>query len=81
MRATPKQAELIRAGASQRGVKLTDYIVESLCAQAEMDLADQNHLKMSPQHWDDFMKALDAPPEVPQGLKDLFSRKSHVESR
>ncbi len=43
VRATSRQAQLIRAGASRRGVKLTDDILDSLCAQAEMDLADQNH--------------------------------------
>ena len=81
VRATSKQAELIRAGASRRGVKLTDYIVDSLCAQAEMDLADQNHFLLPKDKWDAFLKALDAPPRVPPGLKRLFSRPSLAESR
>jgi uncharacterized protein (DUF1778 family) len=47
VRATTKQAQLIRAGASRRGIELTDYIVDSLCAQAEMDLANENHFVFS----------------------------------
>ena len=43
VRATDRQASLIRAGAQRKGLKLTDYIIDSLCSQAEMDLADQNH--------------------------------------
>ena len=81
VRATRKQADLIRAGASHRGVNLTEYIVDSLCVQAEMDLADQNHLTLPAGKWDAFMKALEAPPRIPAGLKDLFSRPSHAESR
>lgn len=81
IRATDRQAELIRAGASRRGVKLTDYIVDSLCAQAEMDLADQRHFPLSPEHWDEFITALDAPPAVPKGLANLFSRPPRALSR
>jgi uncharacterized protein (DUF1778 family) len=81
VRATRTQAQLIRAGASRRGVKLTDYIIDSLCTQAEMDLADENHFVLPKNKWAAFVKALDAPPKVPRGLKLLFSRPSLAESR
>jgi uncharacterized protein (DUF1778 family) len=81
LRATNRQAQLIRAGASRRGVKLTDYIIDSLCTQAEMDLADENHFVLPKRQWDAFLKALDGPPKVPSGLKRLFSRPSVAESR
>ena len=74
IRVTHRQAELIRAVASQRGVKLTDYIVDSHCAQAEMDLADQSNFSLSPEKWDEFIAALDEPATVPDGLASLFSR-------
>jgi uncharacterized protein (DUF1778 family) len=75
------QAQLIRAGASRRGVKLTDYIIDSLCTQAEMDLADENHFILPENKWAAFAKALDAPPKVSLGLNRLFSRPSLAESR
>lgn len=78
VRATSKQAALIRAGALRRGARLTDYIIDSLCTQAEMDLADQAHFVLTPQQWKAFTKALDAPPKVPAGLKRLFSLRSLV---
>jgi uncharacterized protein (DUF1778 family) len=81
IRASPRQANLIKAGAARRNINLTDYIVDSTCMQAEMDLADQNHFVLPPKAWDAFVKALDAPPKVPAGLKRLFSRKSVAESR
>jgi uncharacterized protein (DUF1778 family) len=81
VRATSTQARLIRSGAARRGVKLTDYILDSLCTQAEMDLADQNHFTLPKNQWDAFLKALDAPPKASPGLKRLFSRASLAEHR
>jgi uncharacterized protein (DUF1778 family) len=81
IRATARQANLIKAGAARRKVNLTEYIVDSTCVQAEMDLADQNHFALPPKAWDAFVKALDAPPKVPAGLKRLFARKPVAESR
>ena len=81
IRATTRQADLIKAGAARRNANLTDYIVDATCTQAEMDLADQNHFVLSPQAWKALVKALDAPPKVPQGLKRLFSRSPVAEIR
>jgi uncharacterized protein (DUF1778 family) len=81
IRATARQANLIKAGAAKRNINLTEYIVDSTCTQAEMDLADQNHFALPPKAWNAFVKALDSPPKVPEGLKRLFSRESVAESR
>ena len=81
VRATTSQARLIRAGANHRGVKLTDYILDSLCTQAQMDLADQSQFTISKDKWSAFLRALDAPAKVPPGLKRLFSRPPVAESR
>ena len=81
IRATPRQASMIKAGAERRRVNLTDYILDSTCTQAEMDLADQNRFVLAPKAWNAFVKALDAPPKVPPGLKLLFARGSVAESR
>jgi uncharacterized protein (DUF1778 family) len=81
IRATDRQAKLIRAGAQRKGLKLTDYIVDTLCAQAEMDLAGQNRFVLPKEKWNAFLKELDRPPKVPAGLKRLFSRVPVAESR
>ena len=81
IRATARQASLIKAGAAKRNTTLTEYIVDSTCTQAEMDLADQNHFVLPPKAWNAFVKALDAKPRVPPGLKRLFVRGSVAESR
>ena len=60
----------------RRKVNLTDYILDSTCARAEMDLADQNQFVLPQKQWNAFLKALDAPPKLPPGLKRLFARDS-----
>jgi uncharacterized protein (DUF1778 family) len=81
VRATDRQAKLIRAGAERKGLKLTEYIIDSLCAQAEMDLTDQNRFALPKEQWNAFLRELDRPPRVPAGLKQLFSRDPVAESR
>jgi uncharacterized protein (DUF1778 family) len=81
IRATVRQASLIRAGATCRNGNLTEYIVDSTCTQAEVDIADQNHFMLPPKAWNAFVKALDAPPRVPPGLKRLFERDTAGESK
>ncbi|MEO8597807.1 MAG: DUF1778 domain-containing protein [Candidatus Solibacter sp.] len=81
IRATTRQANLIKAGAARRNANLTEYIVDSTCTQAEMDLADQNHFVLPPKAWDAFAKALDSPPKVPPGLKRLFAYAPVAQSR
>jgi uncharacterized protein (DUF1778 family) len=81
VRATARQASLIKAGAARRKINLTEYILDSTCVQAEIDLADQNHFVLPAKAWNAFVKALDAPPKTPAGLKRLFSRGSVAESR
>jgi len=49
--------------------------------KAEMAMADRNHFVLPPKAWNAFVKALDAPPRIPSGLKHLFSRNSVAESR
>lgn len=81
IRATARQASLIKAGAARRNVNLTEYIVDSSCTQAEIDLADQNRFVLATKDWNAFIKALDGPPKVPPGLKRLFSHAPVAESR
>jgi uncharacterized protein (DUF1778 family) len=81
LRATAQQAHLIKAGAARRNVNLTKYILASTCTQAQIDLADQNHFVLPTKAWNAFLKALDAPPKIPAGLKRLFVRGSVAESR
>ena len=81
IRATPEQANLIKAGASRQGESVTDYIQKWMCVQAEIDLADQSSFTVPKEKWAAFLKELDRPPRTPAGLKRLFAKPSVAESR
>lgn len=65
----------------RRKANLTEFIADSTCTQAEIDLADQNHFVLPPKAWNAFIKALEAPARVPPGLKRLFARGSVADRR
>lgn len=71
IRATDHQEKLIRAGASTKGVSVTDFILESACVQAENAIADQREFVLSEREWKAFIEALDQPAEVKPGLARL----------
>lgn len=73
IRATERQEELIRTGASTKGVSVTNFILESACLQAERAIADQREFVLSPQQWRAFVEALDRPVKVKPELVRLFA--------
>lgn len=74
VRASAKEAELMRRGAAQRNLTLTDFIVKSACMEAEETLADQRVFTLPPDRWAAFMNALDHPPRVHPRLQELFEQ-------
>jgi uncharacterized protein (DUF1778 family) len=81
LRATERQARLIRTGAASRGVSVTDFILESACLQAEHALADRREFIISPQRWQEFLEALDRPARVNPQLAQLFPNRAAVAHR
>jgi uncharacterized protein (DUF1778 family) len=73
LRATERQARLIRTGAATRGVSVTDFILESACLQAEQALADQREFVVTPRQWQELVAALDRPARANPNLTALFS--------
>jgi uncharacterized protein (DUF1778 family) len=73
VRATRRQEEMIRAGATARGVSVTDFILESACLHAEQALADRREFIASPAQWKAFAAALDRPARTKPALTRLFA--------
>jgi uncharacterized protein (DUF1778 family) len=73
LRATDRQARLIRTGATASGVSVTEFILDSACLQAEHLLADKREFVASGAEWQAFVRALDRPARVKPELARLFS--------
>ncbi len=73
VRLSEREARLIRLGAEQRGVNITNFILESACVRAEHEIAEARHFELSPKDWQRFNEALDRPVKSKPRLKRLFA--------
>ena len=69
----------MRRGAQERGESLTDFIIQSACAEAERTLADQRRFSLDADQWNAFVAALDRPVQTKPRLRRLFAEPSVLE--
>lgn len=62
--------------ARMQEVNLTEFMVKSSQAAAEMTLADRTRFVLPAKKWSAFNTALDAPPQELPSLRKLFSEPS-----
>ncbi len=76
LRMRPLQKDVIARAAELKQTTMTNFMVEHAFNAAQQILADQTHFYLSPEKWEEFCAALDAPPrEVPE-LRKLLSQPS-----
>ncbi len=74
LRLRPEQEELIARAAQVKQTTLANFMVEHALSAAQEVLADQVHFSLSPERWDAFCAALDAPPKVIPALRKLLKK-------
>ncbi len=80
-RATRYQAELLRSGAEVRGINVSQYVLETACQQAEQDLLDRSHFRVTEEKMKAFLAALDRPVEPKPRMERLLSEPSVLEKK
>lgn len=81
VRLSEREARLIRLGAEQRGVNVTNFILESACSRAAQEIAEARHFALSSRDWQKFSEALDRPVRMKPRLKRLFAESTVLEQR
>jgi len=81
VRLSEREARLIRLGAEQRGVNITNFILESACARAEQELAETRQFELAPRDWQRFSEALDRPVKAKPRLRKLFRELTVLDQR
>ena len=76
LRLTWPQKRLIERAAQVRGSSLSDFSVAATLARAEQVLADQTDLVLDEAGWQAFRDALDHPPRVLPGLREVMAAPS-----
>lgn len=76
LRMLPLQKEVISRAANLKQTTLTNFMVENAFSAAQQILADQVHFYLSPDKWEEFCAALDAPPKDIPALQKLLTEPS-----
>jgi uncharacterized protein (DUF1778 family) len=78
-RVSEAEEALLRKGARRKGQTVTEFVVESACAVAELELAEQKEFALPPVQWEAFLAALDKPTEPNPALRRLLTEPSVIE--
>ncbi len=82
IRATARQKEVIARAAQLRHTTISDFIMESAYDAAVQALADNTHIVMSPEQFEEFSAALDAPPPSDlSALRKLLTEPSILDDK
>jgi uncharacterized protein (DUF1778 family) len=79
-RISDAEEALLRNGARRKGQTLTEFVVQSACAVAEIELAEQKEFTLPPAQWEAFLAALDKPTQANAALRSLLTEPSAIES-
>jgi uncharacterized protein (DUF1778 family) len=78
-RISDAEEALLRRGARSKGQTLTEFVVQSACAVAELELAEQKEVTLPPAQWQAFLAALDKPTAPSPALHRLLTEPSVIE--
>ena len=76
LQAEDNQQVLLKAAASVLDVTVNDFILESACREATEVILNQNNFSVSPDIFQKFVTALDAPIPNVSNLKALLNKPS-----
>jgi len=75
IRVTKKQKRLIDQAVERTGKNRSDFMLETVCREAESVLLDQTHFSVSREKFLQFMAILDQPPKDNPKLRELLDTK------
>ena len=78
-RVSDAEEALLRKGANRKGQTLTEFVVESACAVAEIELTEQREFALPRAQWEAFLAALDKPTKANAALRNLLIEPSVIE--
>jgi uncharacterized protein (DUF1778 family) len=79
LRVAESEDALVRAASEQADTSFTGFIRGAAVSEARRVLADRTKFELDEPDWRAVMELLDRPPQVPDGLRDLFSKPSVFE--
>lgn len=75
MRVFPSVRDVIDAAANLQNVDRTVFVQQAALNEAQNVLSNQKDFKLEQKAFEAFEKALEEPPQILEGIQDLFQRK------
>jgi uncharacterized protein (DUF1778 family) len=79
LRVAESEDALVRAASEQADTSFTGFIRGAAVSEARRVMADRTTFELEEPDWRAVMELLDRPPQLPDGLRDLFSKPSVFE--
>jgi uncharacterized protein (DUF1778 family) len=79
LRVAESEDALVRAASEQADTSFTGFIRGAAISEARRVLADRTTFALDEHDWRAVMELLDRPPQLPDGLRDLFAKPSVFE--
>lgn len=79
LRVAESEDALVRAASEQADTSFTGFIRGAAVSEARRVMADRTTFELEEPGWQEVMELLDRPPQLPSGLRDLFSKPSVFE--
>jgi uncharacterized protein (DUF1778 family) len=79
LRVAESEDALVRAASEQADTSFTGFVRGAAVSEARRVMADRTKFELEEPDWRAVMELLDRPPQLPGGLRDLFSKPSVFE--
>jgi len=78
-RVAESEDSIVRAASESAETSFTSFVRSAAVTEARRVLADRRMFELNATDWASFSELLDRPAQVPEGLRDLFSKPSAFE--
>ncbi len=79
LRVEDSEDALVRAASEASDTSYSSFIRDAAVSEAQRVLADRGQFPLSPSQWEKFTQLLERPPQIPEGLRRLYSKPSVFE--
>ncbi len=79
VRASAAQKDLIHRAAALRHKTVTEFVLDVASREAQRVLAEETHIRLPRETWNEFVRALDSPPSPSPRLTRLMTEPSILE--
>jgi uncharacterized protein (DUF1778 family) len=79
LRVEDSEDALVRAASEAIDTSYSNFVRSAAISEAQRVLADRSRFFLSPPRWEEFERLLERPPQVPEGLRRLYSQPSVFE--